>query len=588
MKLADYIIMRRSAQIINNLICNSAYSKKSFYYSPISQDMSNIIDGKCYIGSGEDMSKVLFQRRLEDMFRLVFEGCNFSRVIAIDKSADDSRDDNIIPMYLLEVFEPSHCYVPIYVTEESIMAISPFNNLAIERLSKNQYLIEILPTPILLDGLTEPGLEKLNAVLDQVVCSTAPSEDGTPGEQITYRRYILDMILLFNQGIKRQDAMMTRGFGDVDYNLVEEVSEESERFKRMRKVFSFEEFDKINESSDDVINPTDFMPIYVTHKGDSGFAILKDKYNEKGERKVGLAIKPHVVGLTDTSGVQAILTKENSEGKKFFIMELHDFHYIGDNTIVHYNYYEGKIEDRIKVIELQSAVIDDTSAYDYTVGQEGVMDKIRAGGSLVKDALFVIKKFGVKHGSYFGGLISQVFKEIGVKNAKWALAQFGSTFKRGIELEKADTLELQEKLLNDELDSMEERITGYTKTWFRTCSLTVFMGGMIFFPLAWLISRSRTKKARVRAMDRLEVRFDNIIERLERKINYAEERSENESVDQLIKERQMYQMARMRLLRLKDDAYDAGRVKYATFDKDLTMTASQRLDAYLTKGGNRE
>lgn len=585
MNLSDYIVMRRATHIISTLTNNTETANDSFFFSAFSKDKSSIIDSSAYFGTGNDMSKVLFQRRLEDMFRLVFEGCGFSRVIAVDKASDEFKDSNVIPMYLLEVFEPSHCYVPIYVTEESIMAVSPFNNLAIQRVSQNPYLIELLPTGILLDAMNESGLEKLNSLLDSTLLRLpGDGDEGSLGESITYRTFIADMVLLFNEGIKRQDALLTRGFADVDPNIVKEVSEESVYFNKLRTLFSMEDYDKGEKAGDGVISPTDFMPIYVTHKGDSGFAILQDKYKENGDVATSVAIKPHVVGVTNTNGIKAILTKDNTAGHRYFIIELHDFHYVGNNKIIHYNYMDGKLEESVDLLDMYAASIDDPTVCNAEIGQESIMGRVKAGGQVLKDALFVLKKFGVKHGSNAGGMITSLFKEIGVKNAKWALSQFGSTFKRGIDLEKADTLELQEKLLNDELDSIEERVVSYSKTWFRSVSLSVFMGGLIYFPLAWLISRYRTKKARVNALERLEVRFDNIIERIERKINYAEERSENESVDQLIKERQMYQMAKMRLLKLKNDAYNKGRVKYATFDKDLTLTAGQRIDAYLSGG----
>ncbi len=587
MNLADYIIMRRATHIISTLTNDNENAINSFFFSVFSKSKSSIIDSSAYFGTGNNMSKVLFQRRLEDMFRLVFEGCGFSRVIAVDKASDEFKDSNVIPMYLLEVFEPSHCYVPIYVTEESIMAVSPFNNLAIQRVSQNPYLIELLPTGILLDAMNEVGLEKLNSLLDSTLLHLpGDGEEGNLGESISYRTFIADMVLLFNEGIKRQDALITRGFADVDPNIVKEVSEESVYFNKLRTLFSMEDYDNGEKAGDGVISPTDFMPIYVTHKGDSGFAILQDKYKANGEIATSVAIKPHVVGVTNTNGIKAILTKDNTARHRYFILELHDFHYVGNNKIIHYNYMDGRLEESIDLLDMYTVSIDDPTIYNSEVGQESIMNKVKAGGQALKDALFVLKKFGVKHASNAGGMIIQLFKEIGVKNTKWALSQFGATFKRGIDLEKADTIELQEKLLNDELDSLEERVVSYSKTWFKSVSLSVFMGGIIYFPIAWLISRYRTKKARINALERLEVRFDNIIERIERKINYAEERSQNESVDQLIKERQMYQMARMRLLKLKNDAYSKGRVKYATFDKDLTLTAGQRIDAYLTRGNN--
>lgn len=584
MNLADHIIMRRAAHVISTVTSDDSNARYSFYYSPFTNDKGNIIDSKAYIGIGEEISKVLFQRRLEDMFRLVFEGCGFTRILAVDKEADDFKSCNVIPMYLLEVFEPSHCFVPIYVTDESILAVSPFNNLAIERVSKNPYLLELIPTSILLEAMTDPGLEKLNTLLEEVVVRLPGETEDSLGEGISRRTFIADMVLLFNEGVKKQDALLTRGYNEVSADLVEEVSTESVYFKKMRTLFSMEEFDKGEELSDGVIAPTDFMPIYVTHKGDSGFAILQNKLKDDGKVVTSLAIKPHVVGVTNTNGIKAILTKDNIAGKKYFILELHDFHYVGNNKIVHYNYMDGHIEEGLSVIDMFSTAIDDPT--EYNVGTEGIKSAIKSGGDAIKNAFFVLKKFGIKHGSYVGGLIVTLFKQVGVKNAKWLLSEFGATFRRGVDLEKADTLELQEKLLNDELDSIEERVVSYSKTWLRSISLSVFMGGLIYFPLAWLVSRHRTKKARVNAIERLEVRFDNIIERIDRKINYAEERSENESVDSLLKEKQMYQMARMRLLKLKDDAYNKGRVKYATFDKDLTLTSSQRLDAYLTRGGN--
>lgn len=588
MKLSEYIIMRRVAHIINSLTANPENVSKSKYYSHYSEDMTSVADGVNFTGFGSVEDKILFQRRLEDTIRLCCDGCGFSRFIAVDKNPEVFKNSSILALYLVEVFEPSHCYIPIIATEYSILAVSPFNNLSIEKVSKNPYVVELLPTGVITDSLTSPGLEKLNELLDNEKLSfnkpnAEENEDTTLS--VSYKDFVRDMLLLFNEGVKRQDSLLTRGFDEVDASLVKEVSTESVYFTKMRKLFSLEDFDHGEQlSNDGIISVTDFMPIYVTHKGDTGYAVLSETKKEDGRTVSSLAIKPFIA---EGTGRNPILTKDNTAGVSYFILELHDFHYTGDGNIVHYDYMNAKIEEVVPVLDtFVYAEVATNGGNLNDISEESIKSKLAGAVSGVKDAAFVLKKFGLKHGSNAAGFISQLFKQVGVKNAKWCLSQFGATFKRGIDLEKADALELQEKLLNDELDSIEERVVSYSKTWFKSVSLTVFFGGIIWFPLAWMISRYRTKKARVNAMERLEVRLDNIIERLERKINYAEERSENESVDQLIKERQMYQMARMRLLKLKDDAYNRGRVKYATFDKDLTMTADQRVDAYLVGSRN--
>ena len=534
-----------------------------------------------------DMS-VRFQRRLEDVFSLVFEGCRFSRFVAIDKTADDIKECNSIPMYLLEVFEPSHCYIPIYVVDDAVLAVSPFNNKSINRISRNEYLIELFPTSVILETINEDSIEGLNETLNQVAVRMAdPTGVTLGGIQITYRQFIYDMMLLFNEGVKRQDALLTRGFADMSSSKVVEVSSESIYFKKMRACFSMESFDKGEALGDGVIDPTDFMPIYLTSKGSSGFAILED--TEKDGKKISrISIKPQVLGLTvNDSSIKAVLCKENTSGVNYFIVELDEWYYVGNNQVV--ACINGELFEPASLLETHSTFLDngiDNNPIS-EISNEGIGDKLSSAGGAVKKAVnYVLEKFGIKAASNTGKMIMQLFAEFGVRNFKWLTKQFGSAFKRGIDLEKADTLELQEKLLNDELDKMQENVTYYTKVWFRSIALSVFCGGLIVFPLAWCISCLRTRRARINAIERLEFRMDNIIERIERKINYAEERSENETVDSLIKERQMYQMARFRLLKFKDDVYSKGKIKYATFDKDLSLSSSARLDAMMARGSN--
>lgn len=586
--IAEYIVMRRATHIINSLINKTENANKISWFSPICSSTGNIIDSKPFIGPDKTPEMaVRFQRRLEDVFSLVFEGCRFSRFVAADKTADDTKPCNTIPMYLLEVFEPSHCYIPIYVVDDAVLAVSPFNNPSINRISRNEYLIELFPTALILETINEDGITGLNECLDQPAIRMAdPTGMTLGGVVITYRDFIHDMMLMFNEGVKRQDALLTRGFSDMGSEKVVEVSTESVYFRKMRACYSLESMEKGEELGDGVIDPTDFMPVYLTSKGNNGFAILEDTEKD-GKKITRISMKPQVLGLTvNDSSIRAVLCKENTSGVNYFMIELDEWYYVGNNQVV--AYINGEIFAPTSLLETHSTFLDNGIDNNPVseISNEGIMSKVKSGGELIKNAGYVLKKFGIKYGSNAAGLITQLFKDVGLKNAKWLLTQFGSTFKRGIDLEKADTLELQEKLLNDQLDSMQENVTFYSKVWFRSVTLSIFCGGLVVFPLAWLISCMRTKKARVNALERLEVRFDNIIERIERKINYAEERSENETVDSLIKERQMYQMARMRLLKMKDDVYNKERIKYATFDKDLTMTRSQRWDAFLTKASN--
>ena len=587
--IAEYIVMRRAAHIINSLKNKTENANKTSWFSPICSSTGNILDSKVFFGPDKTMDmSVRFQRRLEDVFSLVFEGCRFSRFVAIDKTADDIKECNSIPMYLLEVFEPSHCYIPIYVVDDAVLAVSPFNNKSINRISRNEYLIELFPTSVILETINEDSIEGLNETLNQVAVRMAdPTGVTLGGIQITYRQFIYDMMLLFNEGVKRQDALLTRGFADMSSSKVVEVSSESIYFKKMRACFSMESFDKGEALGDGVIDPTDFMPIYLTSKGSSGFAILED--TEKDGKKISrISIKPQVLGLTvNDSSIKAVLCKENTSGVNYFIVELDEWYYVGNNQVV--ACINGELFEPASLLETHSPFLDngiDNNPIS-EISNEGIGDKLSSAGGAVKKAVnYVLEKFGIKAASNTGKMIIQLFAEFGVRNFKWLTKQFGSAFKRGIDLEKADTLELQEKLLNDELDKMQENVTYYTKVWFRSIALSVFCGGLIVFPLAWCISCLRTRKARINAIERLEFRMDNIIERIERKINYAEERSENETVDSLIKERQMYQMARFRLLKFKDDVYSKGKIKYATFDKDLSLSSSARLDAMMARGSN--
>lgn len=586
--LAEYIMIARTAHIIKNMTSGKNYDCKTTYLKVETGNQADLRGSKNLMNSNflDAEQAVAFQRAVEDMFLLLFEGCDIRKFVVCNTECPDQE---YLPILLVEIFEPYHLYVPVYITNGSILIISPFPNKFIEKFSQNPYVCELTDTLIFKDYVfdqnTNGDISRIDSFLFGI--NREGYENNPEYKHIQRGNFVKELIEhAYGPGIVQKDKLITESFRNI-YNFnFKPVFKNDIEWTKMEKVFSLETMDALatDKYDDPVIDVTDFIPISIEYNGSSGYSSC-DEIEQDGKVITRIGITNYSMSSQVTPQTKTvILVKENRIFGKNVIIALNELYYVGNNEVA--IVIDGNIIDIQKLTDTYE--LPDNGPFS-DIAQEGLSDMAKKAGGLAGETLkafyYIVTKFNLKVGTPIWSMLINIFKKSG-SHVKWVFNQFKKTFMRGIELEKAETLELREKLLNDEIDEMSQRITFWAQTWFMAIPLAAALGGVIWFLPSWLFSRSRNKKSKVKALERLERQLDDAIERLERKVNYAEERSENESVDSLLRELQMYKAAKSRLLTLKKEAYGKKPIKYATFDKDLTLTAQQRIDKYIS--GNNE
>lgn len=612
--IAENIIVKRVAHIIQSMISLSTEDDDKRKYL-------TYYGGKetAYLRNIQNVFETLpanvsfdLTRRLEDILSLVFEGATLKRYLVVN-TEDPSK--LAIPIFLLEVFEPSHAFVPLFINDESVFIVSPFpNKLVYDRISDNLYLCELIPTPIITDSVNLSALNVggllqkpigITAMIDDVrgdhigviptgrVVSGTDLGQGVDSDGITVGDFIYHTVCTFASGIMTQDQILSRSFAQESTAKLVEVQPESNIYRKIKKLYGTESIDEVEaKNTDPIICSTDYMPIYLKYLDNdapvSGFGVMTVQEDELGNSKTVIGVNSSMLGMGgDTNKVSAILTKDNIKYGVNYVVDLGPFYYIGKNQVLMLK-YDMTMSDPVNLFD-EFAIPDNTpltkleESYS-TEAMDGLKKVFGMSGDSLKGFWFIIRRFGVKQGTNFFIMLGKLFATMS-GGAKWLVKTFMSTFKRGIDLEKDESLEFQERVLNDELDEMEERFRMYGQVYFRSLAISIATGGLFAFPVSWLIARHRTKKAKVKAIERVERRIDDAIERLERKMNYAEERSENESVDSILREIQLYKAAKQRVLDFKRDSLRTDRIKYVTYDKDLGLTTQQKLEVSINNGG---
>lgn len=610
--IAENIIVKRVAHIINSIATqeDNEYKKHFTYYGGKEQayftSTANALDDL------DIQTAFNLSRRLEDVFSLIFAGANVKRFVVVNT---ENTSIKAMPIVLLEVFDPSHAFVPIFIGKESILLVSPFPNETLSvRVSDNPYICELIPTSLLTNVelnatnvnllLTKPmGIYGMTSELLGYTSDTSYVEmdliedTSRPGlaqnNQLHIGDFIFHVVSTFASGIAKQDQVLSRSLAQESSGKLIELTKDSKIYTKIKRLYGTEDIDRVeSNNSDPIICTTDYMPIYLTYKKDEsevhGFAVLSENEDSDGNKKTVVSINGSMLGLGgDRNKISAILTKDNTKFGMNYVVDLGDFYYVGDNKVILLT-PDMTMSDPVNLFD-EFAIPDNTplTRLDEEIGTEafdGLKKVFGMTGDALKGFWFVVRRFGIKQGSNFFILLGRLFSQI-KGGVKWLVNTFMSTFKRGIDLEKAEALELQEKILNDELDEMTERFRMYGQVYFRSVALSIATGGFFAFPMVWLFSKARTKKAKVKAIERIERRIDDAIERLERKMNYAEERSENESVDSILREIQLYRAAKQKVLDFKRDSLRTDRIKYVTYDKDLGLTPEQRVEQHINNSG---
>lgn len=536
--VSEYILAKRSAYITEKAL------EKSLTYRSFNEGENKPI---LYERFKPDNFYTI-QKNFEFLIETIFPGSIVKKFVSINTNISLKA----IPLFIVEIFDPYFIRIPFIITQDSVLAISAFGNSNTEEIYKNKWFGEIIPTHVLAE-ITQPE------IVDLVQRPVYVNETMT----MTIEEIIKLIVESYAIGTTDADQVLSNNFDSISALDIMELSVESSVFKHIDKTFGTESILQLDKASaEDIISPTDFLPIQVEHGDTNDFVYVTS--NDKGRLKVS----------TSSEEAEQTTVKVPKSAVNTILVELDSLTYF-------------IFDDKI-LIEQKDGQPIEWSLFDITALNEEVNDALNTVGTegfigTMRDVYQAIKIFGLRKGS----LMYQVFMNITKlprKLAAWVWSALKRAMKTRNQREKEDMLEFQEKLLNDEFDIILERIKMMSENSVRSWVWTIILGPIYFLPFMYILQRNANRTNKLRAIERLEFKIDGLLERHEQKLEYAKQEGNPEEVDKLLAEKHNMEFARMKLIEFKRDLVQKDRIRYMTFNKDLSMNGRQRIDALMQSG----
>ena len=536
--VSEYILAKRSAYITEKAL------EKSLTYRSFNEGENKPI---LYERFKPDNFYTI-QKNFEFLIETIFPGSIVKKFVSINTNISLKA----IPLFIVEIFDPYFIRIPFIITQDSVLAISAFGNSNTEEIYKNKWFGEIIPTHVLAE-ITQPE------IVDLVQRPVYVNESMT----MTIEEIIKLIVESYAIGTTDADQVLSNNFDSISALDIMELSVESSVFKHIDKTFGTESILQLDKAAaEDIISPTDFLPIQVEHGDTNAFVYVTS--NDKGRLKVS----------TSSEEADQTTVKVPKSAVNTILVELDSLTYF-------------IFDDKI-LIEQKDGQPIEWSLFDITALNEEVNDALNTVGTegfigTMRDVYQAIKIFGLRKGS----LMYQVFMNITKlprKLAAWVWSALKRAMKTRNQREKEDMLEFQEKLLNDEFDIILERIKMMTENSIRSWVWTIILGPIYFLPFMYILQRNASRTNKLRAIERLEFKIDGLLERHEQKLEYAKQEGNPEEVDKLLAEKHNMEFARMKLIEFKRDLVQKDRIRYMTFNKDLSMNGRQRIDALMQSG----
>lgn len=549
--LPEYIAARRATSIVKSYIINKMKYEASIEggsekipISLINLDFSSINKDLVYLNA-----------KLTKLIEICSPGAICKRFLFVEPA-----NNIIIPLFLFESFEPSHCYIPIIITNRSILMISPFG---VNTKDGVEWMRELLPTFALQECKTDQDLENFALSKLQFI-------DDDETKELTVIDAIRLNIEYFISANQTTDKIITESYYDIDITYSREVSPDDpllEKFSNKHEELSMESIMKIVDNSNLPISEYDYIPIEVSTKDGK----IYNSLNMVTEFQGNTVIKNLTANtLTEVNDDPVLYLPVRDKGSILLYLDSH-IHYVGQNKVCVYNPINNTYDEPMDMYD-----IFDIDFMPGMVANEGLL------GDLYK----TVKIFGLKTGSFAYNML--VFLAKAPKKAFgfiWKALKNTPILKSKIEFEKEEALRIQEKVLNDELDHGEEKLTALRVLGIRGFFLTAITGTIIFLPWILALQKRKLYTSRIKSVERVEFNLDAKLERLEHSYEAARNEGNQEEIQSILSQIQLVKFAKLKLIEYKREVIKKERIKYRTFDKDDTLTTRQRIDKMVSSGG---
>jgi hypothetical protein len=607
--VAEYIIISRVSKIVKTLGYETRLNKI------LSEDRNNV---------------VLAQAKLKDILELVFPG------IQIDKFVNASLsfpDPSIMPVMLAQIPMNDKIYsMAVVITPESVLAVTPFKASSIllrEEGDSSGYTFEIFPTHIISDYSVprRDVLEELCASFTSVLNPTNFTKPTVDEVVTSIRESIISMVL--KPTSPRIDYLYDK-FGHITMEEVDVISSESELFLHIKDEIFVDTITANTkrvdipdpEKANDPIKLVDFMPIALAGKNDQFVFVRKriadDNYNEKYTYNVHLKSHPvsgYHSSLPDNSYDSLIIRSDDVTNYVIYLLP---------NSYYTYGNYITFVNESLQQ-EYSVSIVD---AYDdiregcESIAEEGLKDVIKSGANLVADTAKGVgrvakdaavstydtaksvyttvadNKYVKKTARFAGAVGTKLFAKL--KNiSKKTYLQLGkiskpladkvaddlaSIVRSGNSQKSKYVDQYQERMLNDELDTIPEMLGQWTKISLKSFAyapLALIVAGpgvaLGSYMITWFLLKKYDNKRRQQALKMLELKVVAMIENLNDKIAAAKAENDLQAVVELRKEKFMYDNALSQLVRLRTERYNDSLIDriFKTKKKAFTVKSSR-------------
>lgn len=552
--LPEYIAARRATSIVKSFIVD-----KRSYTATTDNGAEDTTIGLVNLDFSAVNKELIFTNiKLQKLIEVCSPGSICKRFLFVEPA-----NNIIIPLFLFEVFEPSHCYIPIVITNRSILMISPFG---VSYKGNTEWIRELMPTFSLEECKTNEDLDKL------ALSKLTYTDNDT--KEITVIDAIRLNIKYFISANQATDKVITETYFDIDTTFTREISPDEPiltKFSEKHEELSMESIIKIVDSNDKAkapISEYDYIPIEVSSKNGNIYNSLNMVTEFEGNKVIKNLTAQTLINEGHDNPVLYLPIRD--KGSILLYLDSH-IYYVGQNKVSIYNPLSKEYEEPVDM---------------YDIFDEDFIPGMVANEGFIGDIFKMIKIFGLKTGSFAYNML--VFLTKAPKKAFtfiWRALKNTPILKSKIEFEKEEAIRIQEKLLNDELDHGEEKMNALRMIGLRGFFLTAITGTIIFLP--WILSIQKRKfyASRLKSVERVEYNLDAKLERLEHAYDAAKSDNDQEKVQEILSKIQLVKFAKLKLIEFKREIVKKERIRYRTFDKDDTMTTRQRIDKMVSSGG---
>lgn len=556
--LSDYVMLTRSAYLLMEKTQLVSYHQISKNYD----ELYNI------------------DKNIENLFSSIYPGSIVSKYILIKESLEDGRV--YLPIYLLQI--PSYedgktLILPMVLTASGLLGIKTVFAYS-DSLEMQSFLFELFP----IQGLRDPN---------------------GPVEFLEYTRnmdFMLDDLkekLKFYFGAIGNilDKIDKEFSGISEFNIAPlELDAEKSKYSTYVKKSYVLDTPRENKIESMPIRPEFFMPLAIKEETVNQFGKVETKSKvlslvHVSKKESGASIiKTTTHPIESFEQLNSLLIDENTdlenttvnskviinipENCDFVIIDSTLMVYVGDGLLVSVLKSTSNMEDvSCLTMNLNKLVVSE----DHEINQvedSAYIDQNLAESvsteSLWKNAKEIIAK-GKEVGMDFkSSMMPYLRKLVGLPKDVVSLVYrfIMKVFNTANKMEQNKAIDYQEKLLNDE-------ISEFSETMERLVSITVIAIGSLMIPttliiqvMIFLIGKSVNDNIRIRALERMEHRLEDIIDRLDKKIEFANQDYNKEAVNDLKKQRAMYIFAFERIAAVKKKVYGKDRKKSYFKDYD--------------------